>query len=126
MNDSNKSKWRFLWALPISIMILTSVPKIFSMDFMVENMEAAGMEISLPLLGLIELACAVIFLIPRTRNIGFLLAASFLGGVIATEWIHPPHIPVTGIVLQICLWTGMYFEAKPFFKISPAAREASV
>ena len=117
MNNRNKSNWRYLWVLPILMLIAASIPKIFSMEFMVENMEASGSEISLPLLGIIEILCAVIFLVPRTRNIGFLFVTAFLGGVISAEWMAPPHIPLTGIVLQILLWVGMYFENPDLFKL---------
>lgn len=120
MNNRNKSNWRYLWVLPILMLIVSSIPKILSMEFMVENMEASGAEISLPLLGAIELLCAIIFIIPRTRNIGFLLVTAFLGGVISAEWMAPPHMPITGVILQILLWAGMYFENPDFFKMYQA------
>lgn len=83
------------------------------------------MEIPLPLLGTIELLVAVIFIIPRTRNLGFLLATAFIGGIISAEWMIPPHMPLTGIILQIFLWAGMYFENPNFFKTNPAKLETS-
>lgn len=116
--NSTKSKWRYIWALPIAMLIISSIPKIFSMEFMEQNMEAAGLNITLPLLGIIELICVIIFLIPRTRNVGFLLTASYIGGIIAVEWISPTADPYTGIVLQTLLWVGMYFENPTLFQFA--------
>lgn len=119
MNNSIKSKLKYIWILPIAALILSSIPKIFTMEFMVNGMEATGMEnveTTLVLLGLVELLCPVVFLIPKTRKVGFLLSTAFIGGIIATEWMEPASTPVTGIVLQILLWVGMYFENPALFK----------
>lgn len=94
------------------------------MDFMVENMESSGMEVSLFLLGSLELLCVILFLIPKTRKIGFLFTTAFIGGIIAMEWMTPPYSPVIGIILQVLLWTGMYFEYPEFFRLSPKHMEA--
>lgn len=125
MSQTKKSKWRYIWVLPIVLLALSSIPKVFSMEFMVENMAESGMVISLPLLGAIELLCLILFVIPQTRKIGFLLTTAFLGGIIATEWITPPHNPMTGIVLQVLLWVGMYFESPGLFKIGSGQLETS-
>lgn len=117
-----KSKWRYIWVLPILFLTASSIPKIFTMDFMVSSMETTGLsniETTLILLGIIELLCVIIFLIPRTRNLGFLLTTAFIGGVIATEWMEPTSSPITGILLEVLLWIGMYFENPDFFKIPP-------
>lgn len=119
--NNNKSKWRFLWILPIALLMISSVPKILNLEFMVDMYEESGIEnvkLTLILLGSIELLCAIIFLIPKTRNIGFLLVTAFIGGIIAMEWMEPAASPVTGIILQVLFWSGMYFENPELFKIS--------
>lgn len=116
MNDK-KSKWRFIWVIPILLLIITAVPKVIGMSFMVNNMEAAGMGHMTFLVGIIELLCVLVFLIPKTRNIGFLLVVAYTGGIIAAEWVaHKPVIP--GIVVMVLLWIGMRFENPTFFKMN--------
>ena len=119
MNNASKSKWRFIWILPVAILIITALPKIFGIAFMVDNMEAAGMGHMTLLVGLIELSCVIVFLVPQTRKIGFLLTTAYIGGIIAAEWISPTQNPVPGIVLQILLWIGVYFEYPEMFRASP-------
>lgn len=115
MTSETKSRWRFIWVLPILILIITAVPKIISIDFMVKNMAEAGMGHMTFLVGLIELSCVIIFLIPATRRIGFLLLVAFSGGIIATEWAAGMAV-VPGLVIQVLLWVGMYFENPVMFR----------
>lgn len=118
MKESRKkSKWRFIWIIPVILLIITAVPKIFSIDFMVENMAAAGMGHMTTAVGWIEIACVSVFLVPKTRNIGFLLTTAYVGGIMAAEWIaHKPVIP--GVMIEVLLWVGMYFENPVFFKFN--------
>lgn len=60
---------------------------------------------SLPLLGLISLICVILYLIPKTSNVGFFLMCSYFGGVIVGE-LAMGEIPLVGIVLSICLYIG--------------------
>lgn len=125
--NMEKSKWRYLWVLPIAMLVVASIPKIFLMDVMVQMYETSGIEnvtLTLILLGSIELLCAVIFLIPKTRKIGFFLVTAFIGGIIAMEWIEPDATPLTGIILQVLLWAGMYFENPSLFYITPMDNKA--
>ncbi|WP_299362730.1 hypothetical protein [Winogradskyella sp.] len=111
-----RSKWRFVWVIPIIILVVTAIPKVIGMDFMIENMTNAGMGHMTFLVGVIELLCAIVFLIPRTRNIGFLLIVAYTGGIIAAEWVaHEPVIP--GVLVMILMWIGMRYENPKFFQI---------
>jgi hypothetical protein len=54
-------------------------------------------------LGIIELVSSVLFVIPRTGVLGFLLLASYLGGAIATHLQH--HEPIGFPVgIEIFIW----------------------
>ena len=125
MNNAAKSKWRFVWVLPIAILIITALPKIFGVAFMVDNMEAAGMGHMTLLVGIIELSCVIVFLVPQTRKIGFLLTTAYIGGIIAAEWISPTQNPVPGIVLQTLLWVGVYFEYPEMFRLASTPSESN-
>ncbi len=60
---------------------------------------------SLPLLALLSLACAALYLIPKTSNIGFFLLCSYFGGVIVGE-LAMGEFPLVGLVLSTCLYVG--------------------
>ncbi|MEM7484173.1 MAG: hypothetical protein AAF348_03100 [Bacteroidota bacterium] len=114
--NNKRSKWRFIWVLPILILIITAVPKIVGMEFMVNNMKDAGMAHMTFWVGIIELSCVLFFLIPKTRNIGFLLTVAYTGGIICAQWVAGMSV-VPGMVIQIVMWVGMRFEQPEFFKI---------
>ena len=61
--------------------------------------------------GLIEWACVAAMFIPATRKLGFFLVASYLGGVIATEWINIGDMPITGVALNTLLYVGVALYA---------------
>ncbi|MBC6994006.1 hypothetical protein QWY85_08410 [Neolewinella lacunae] len=58
-------------------------------------------------LGLIELTCVIAMFLPATRSLGFFLCASYLGGVIATEWINVGEAPIPGVTLSTLLYVGI-------------------
>ena len=60
-------------------------------------------------LGVLELACTMIYLIPRTAVLGAILLTGYLGGAILT------HLRVgdqffTHIILGVVLWGGLYLR----------------
>jgi hypothetical protein len=62
-------------------------------------------------LGLVELGCAVIYLIPRTSVLGAILVTGYLGGAIAThvrvgQFSHVPVIVIFGVLV----WLGLYLR----------------
>lgn len=114
--NNTRSKWRLIWMLPILILIITAVPKLIGMEFMVNNMREAGMGHMTFWVGIIEISCVLFFLIPQTRNIGFLLTVAYTGGIICAQWVAGMSV-VPGIVIQILLWVGMRFEKPEFFEI---------
>jgi hypothetical protein len=58
-------------------------------------------------LGLIEIACVILFAIPRTGILGTLLLASYMGGAIATHLEH--GLPVLApCAIQAFLWIAAF------------------
>ena len=64
--------------------------------------------IMLPL-GILELTCVVIYLIPATSILGAILLTGYLGGAILTHWrIGEPVY--TQIILGILVWAALYLR----------------
>lgn len=67
----------------------------------------------LPILGVIELACLVLYLVPRTAPIGAILWTGYLGGAVATHLrLDNPlftHILFPTYVAAL-LWGGLYLR----------------
>ncbi len=66
------------------------------------------------LIGVLELVCLGLFLIPRTWVIGTLLLSSYLGGAIVAHLSHaePPFFPA--VVLGL-VWLLVYLKKPDFF-----------
>ena len=80
----------------------------------VEQVKEMLGNLALPI-GVIEILTVVVFLIPKTNNVGFFLMTSYLGGVIATEWVNLGQAPIPGVMLNTLLWIGMYLRKPSLF-----------
>ena len=60
-------------------------------------------------LGLLELICLVVYLIPRTAVIGAILLTGYLGGAMLTH-LRVGEPPVMHVILGIVLWGGLYLR----------------
>lgn len=60
-------------------------------------------------LGVIELIALVLFIIPRTSLLGFLLLSAYMGGAIATHLQHGESV-IAPCVVQIILWLVAAFR----------------
>lgn len=106
---------KYIWVIPIGVLLLASVMKIVTPEIMAEHFEPFNLEhpnVFILIIGLLELSLVITFLIPATRVAGFLLLTAFIGGIIATESIISGSVPIFPIFLQIALWMGTYFEKK--------------
>jgi hypothetical protein len=74
-------------------------------------------------LGIVELTCTILFLIPQTAMLGAILLTGYLGGATAThvritDWGHAP-IPV---VLGIVIWIGLCLRDGRLWSFVPLRR----
>jgi DoxX-like family len=60
-------------------------------------------------LGVIELIALILFIIPRTSLLGFLLLAAYMGGAIATHLQHGESV-MAPVIVQIILWMVAAFR----------------
>lgn len=108
-------KWMFwtgwvLGVIPCLLFVMSAVIKFMKPPEVVEGMAKSGWPLELLLaLGIVELACTVLYLIPQTAVLGAILLTGYMGGAIATHvrlgepfWLH--------ILIGIALWLGLYFR----------------
>jgi hypothetical protein len=101
--------------------------KLVHAPFLVNQLRPFGFDDTwISILGVIELASALLFAVPRTRALGLLLITGFLGGAIATHIQHGQS-PAQPAVLLAIGWTGVWLrhlEANWSKRGSPAAATA--
>ncbi len=109
---SKKMLWagRVMSALPVLMLLFSGVTKLMKPAPVVEGFAHLGYPESLALgLGIVELACAVVYVIPRTSVLGAILMTGYLGGATATHLrIGEPFF--TPIVLGLLVWGGLYLR----------------
>jgi hypothetical protein len=72
-------------------------------------------------LGLLELACVVIYLIPRTAVLGAVLLTGYLGGAMLTH-LRVGEPPVAHVVLGVALWGGLWLRDPRLRALLPLVR----
>jgi hypothetical protein len=72
-------------------------------------------------LGILEISCVVVYLIPATSVLGAILLAGYVGGAICTHWrVGDPF--VVQIVLGILVWLGLYLREDRLKALIPLRR----
>jgi hypothetical protein len=100
--------------IPALLIALSGVLKLSGNPAIVEGMTRLGVGRYLRLLGVMEIAFAVLFVVPATMKLGFILASCYFGGAIATELSHDalkanPFVPI------VLLWMGAFIRDRSIF-----------
>jgi hypothetical protein len=73
---------------------------------------------TLPIFGILEVTCVVIYLIPRTAILGAILLTGYLGGAIATHArVGDPF--VIPLILGVVVWAGLYVRDERLRSLIP-------
>jgi len=83
MMSIDKIKSNFFW-IPSALTVIDVILKFFHITLWVDSSRLV-LQDELVWLGIIELCCVVIFLIPRSMTMGFFLLSCYWGGLIAVE-----------------------------------------
>lgn len=115
MTDPVQPKWktwtgRILSFLPIPLLAMSAYFKLNPPAEMVPQMEKMGYTMEqMRAIGIVEIACAVIYLIPQTAVLGAILLTGYLGG--ATEvHVRAKESFVAPVIIGVILWLGLYFR----------------
>jgi hypothetical protein len=112
---SKKVLWtgRIFSALPVLMLVFSAVMKFVQPPELAQGFAHLGYPVSLALgLGIVELACAILYAIPRTSVLGAILVTGYLGGATATHIRigDPIANVITPIVLGVLAWGGLYLR----------------
>ena len=97
-----------------AFLIFSASLKFFAQDMVRETMAGLGWPVEYDLfIGVIEAACVVLYLIPRTAVPGAILETALLGGAIATNVrVGNPLFSheLFGVYLGLFVWGGLWFR----------------
>lgn len=111
----NKIPWagRILSALSILFLLFDAVGHLVVPSQVVEAFNRLGYPIGLSrALGIIELICMAVYVIPRTAIFGAILLTGYLGGAVATHLRvrDPLFDTIFPIIFGVLVWAGLYLR----------------
>ena len=124
----NKRLWagRIMSALAVLFLTFDVVIHIMKPAPVIKGFTDLGWSPSLAIpLGIIELVCLVLYLIPRTSVLGAILLTGYLGGAVATNLrVGAPLFSNTlfPIYVAVFLWGGLYLRDNALRAVFPVRR----
>lgn len=101
---------RIMSTLPVLMLIMSATMKFLKPASVVEGFTHLGWPEHLALnLGIVELSCTLLYVIPRTSVLGAILLTGYLGGATATHarigepWFAP-------VLLGMLVWGGLFMR----------------
>jgi DoxX-like protein len=113
-----------LCGLVIAFLLLDATMKVIAPPFVLEAGQSIGFAgVSMNRgLGLLLLACTLLYSVPRTAVLGAILVTAYLGGAVATHVRlgHPlfSHV-LFGVYVGILMWGGLALRLPPLLTIFP-------
>jgi uncharacterized membrane protein YphA (DoxX/SURF4 family) len=99
-----------LGILPGLALIFSGVMKIAKPAPIIEEFGRLGWpESTIIAVGILELTCAVIYLIPRTAVLGAILLTGYLGGAVATH-VRMPENFAGPLIIGVLVWLSLYLR----------------
>lgn len=113
---------RIISALPVLLLLFSAVMKLVKPPEVVEGFTRLGYAESLALgIGILELVCTVVYVIPRTSILGAILLTGYLGGATATHVrIGEPFF--APIILGVLVWGGLFLRDEQLRELIPLRR----
>lgn len=124
-----RDKW-IVWAgrivslAPVFILLTSARWKLTHSAFYVAEWNRIGYPPDfLNPIGIVQLTCVALYLIPQTALLGTVLLTGYLGGAIASYvrigQFYPPLVPLTTCLLA---WLGIYLRDERLRKLLPFRR----
>jgi len=98
-------------ALPVLALVLSASMKLSQSSKVIDMFvhKFGYPEQSLLAIGLLELACTLLYVVPRTSVAGALLLTAYLGGAVATH-VRVGDVFITPVILGVLVWVGLYLR----------------
>lgn len=102
--------------------VLSSGIKFAAPPSLAEGFGHLGLPMTMRLpLGILEIACVAVYLVPATSALGAILLTGFIGGAICTHWrVGDPFY--LHIVIGLFLWGGLWLREARLRDLIPLRR----
>lgn len=102
---------RVLSAIPVIMLLWSGYAKIGKAPQVVQGFAEFGFsqKVIVPL-GIVEVACTIVYLIPQTAVLGAILLTGYFGGAICTHLRAGQPVLVFPLLFGIFLWLGLFLR----------------
>jgi hypothetical protein len=110
---SSKRLWagRIISTLPALLLLFSGTMKLLKVPAVIEGMAHYGYPEHLILcIGMLEVGCTIVYLIPRTAILGAILMTGYLGGAIATNVRVGDPSFIGPVLAGVFVWAGLYLR----------------
>lgn len=125
-----RSLWtgRVVSAFPVLVMAMSGgfkvVGAVTSSKELLQNWAASGYPPGALLpIGVLEIACALLYAIPRTSVLGAVLVTGYLGGAVATHVRMSQAIWIAPALLGAIAWLGLFLRDPRLRALLPLRQE---
>lgn len=115
--------WVFT-GLACAMTSMSGIMKLIGAEEVTRKLTEAGVGDYIPVLGIMELLFAALFLYPKTMKVGFLLLTCYFAGAMATDLSHGITMANSAMVLSL-IWIAAFLRDRSIFLPEPAAGRAS-
>lgn len=121
---SKKALWAgyIMSALPVLLFLLGVIMTMLKPPSVVQGFTQFGFQESLlPKLGILELICTILYIIPRTSILGAILLTGYLGGATVTHLrVGQPFI--MPVLVGVLVWGGLFLRDPRVRNLIPLRR----
>src|SRR5215469_12864057 len=99
-------------AIPVLLLLMSGFMKLIKPPSVVNGFAEYGFSEGLIVpLGILELLCTILYLIPRTSVLGSILLTGYIGGAICTN-LRVGKDVIMPAILGILVWGGLYLRIR--------------
>ena len=124
---SKKALWigYVMSALPVLLFLFSGVMKLLRPPDVLKGFTHLGFPETLALgLGILEIACTIVYVVPRTAVLGAILLTGYLGGAIVTH-LRVGEAFIMPVIIGIVVWGGIYLRDPRLRELIPLRRSSS-
>lgn len=109
MNKVRRITGWVLAGLLTALFFMSALQKLSDGQEMVENFKKWGLEGKLMLVGIEELAAALLFIVPKTSSLGVLLLSAHMGGAIVIHMSNAEPFIFQSVIL-VLIWVTAWIR----------------
>lgn len=112
-----------LTILPSALLIFSGVMKLVGHFTQAKEMLEGFTHLQIPTklmlpLGILELSCVAVFLVPKTAVLGAILLTGYMGGAILTH-LRMDESVILQVIVGVVIWLAVYFREPRLRMIAP-------